>query len=99
MNHDDADGNPAGGSVQGTGMQITWQNGQLGRGEERREPNGAFVEDVIAAARQRLEYYQSGKFACDENAEAIGHLTDALEVLRRRTADREERGVEGVYEI
>lgn len=32
----------------------------------RREPNGAFVEDIIAAAADRLRFYQSGKFYCDE---------------------------------
>ena len=57
-NYDDAEGNPAGGRVEGTGLYISWQNGPLGRGEARKEPNGAFVETVIAAAIQRLEYYQ-----------------------------------------
>ena len=46
----DKDGNPAGGVSSGRGFAISWQNGPLGRGVERREPNGAFVEDVIAAA-------------------------------------------------
>ena len=49
-NNNDADGNPAGGTVSGVGLSISWQNGPLGRGTERREPNGAFVEGVIAAA-------------------------------------------------
>ena len=31
----DADGNPAGGSVNGNGLTIKWQDGPLGRGEDR----------------------------------------------------------------
>jgi len=98
-NDNDADGNPAGGLVQATGLQIYWQDGPLGRGDERREPNGAFVETVIAAAKQRIEYYQTTKFVCDDNAEAIDLLSRALEVLHRRTADREARDVEGTHAL
>jgi hypothetical protein len=96
-NNDDANGNPAGGTVQATGLQIDWQNGPLGRGDERLEPNGAFVETVIAAALQRIQYYQAGKFACEENAEAIFHLEQALGALHARTAEREARSVEGTH--
>jgi hypothetical protein len=94
----DADGNPAGGFVSSTGLQIEWQNGPLGRGEDRLEPNGAFVETVIAAAKQRLEYYQESKFNCEENRLAIELLNDALEVLNQRTKRREEQAVEGTHE-
>lgn len=96
-NLNDADGNPAGGSVSGTGINIEWQNGPLGRGADRKEPNGAFVEDVIAAAIQRIEYYQSTKFACRDNAAALSHLETALQHLNRRTAEREARAVEGTH--
>ena len=44
----DDDGNPAGGVASSKGVCISWQNGPLGRGNERREPNGGFVENVIA---------------------------------------------------
>lgn len=97
-NYDDEDGNPAGGFVSGTGLSITWQNGPLGRGEDRVEPNGAFVETVIAAALQRIEYYQASRFACRENALAITKLQEALHWLNHRTASREERGVEGTHD-
>jgi hypothetical protein len=96
-NASDVSGNPAGGFVLGTGILIDWQNGPLGRGETRRRPNGAFVETVIAAALQRLEYYQAGKFACEENACAIDLLNHALLELNHRTAHREMRGVEGTH--
>lgn len=96
----DADGKPAGGHAEATGIRIAWQDGPLGRvgSEQRVEPNGAFVETVIAIARSRILYYQDAGFACDENAEAIGHLEDALGALNRRTARRAAAGVEGTHE-
>lgn len=70
----DANGNPAGGHTSFTGCEIEWQNGPLANADgTRREPSGAFVEGVIAAAIDRLRYYQGeGKYA---------------EVLSRETAD------------
>lgn len=94
----DEDGNPGGGCSYGTGFTISWQNGPLGRGSKRNAPNGAFVEDVIDACADRIEYYQSGKFNCDCNQEALEHLNKALEALRRRTEEREHRGVEGTHQ-
>ena len=97
-NHDDRGGNPAGGRVEGVGLSIDWQDGPLGRGEDRIEPNGAFVETVVAAVIQRIEYYQSGKFKCRENALAITKLEEALHWMNHRTANRETREVEGTHE-
>ena len=96
-NYSDANGNPAGGFVEGRGISIRWQEGPLGRDGERREPNGAFVEGVIAAAINRMEFYQSAQFACEENAEALAHLRSALSVLEMRTARREALGIEGTH--
>lgn len=97
-NHEnDVNGNPAGGETTGTGITITWQNGPLGRDGDRKEPNGAFVEGVIAAAIDRLEYYQASKFECRENAIAITKLEEALHWCQHRTAKREERAVEGTH--
>lgn len=93
----DEHGNPAGGVTQGTGFVIAWQHGPLGRGAARRPATGAFVEDVIAAAIDRLEHYQDSPFSCEENAEALAHLAAALRPLHRRTADRELRNVEGTH--
>lgn len=96
----DRDGNPAGGITLATGIDIRWQDGPLGRGAERQEPNGAFVEGVLEAARQRLVFYQTaceGKFACVENAEALSHIGAALDALERRTREREKREVEGTH--
>lgn len=94
----DADGKPAGGFVDSIGLHIKWQDGPLGRGEFRKEPNGAFVETVIAATLQRIEYYQTAGFSCKENAEAIVSLKTALHTLNHRTRSREAAGVEGTHE-
>lgn len=108
----DVDGNPAGGSTFGSGFAISWQNGPLASpvlddcviddpnhaGNCRRAPNGAFVETILAAAKDRLEFYQSSRFACDTNAEAIAAIEVAIAALHRRTADREARGVEGTHQ-
>lgn len=101
LNATDDDGFPAGGWVYAKGTTINWQNGPLGRGEDRQEPNGAFVETVIEAARQRLEWYQTvsgGRFACEENQCAILLLDAAIGYLDQRTRKREERQVEGTHE-
>jgi hypothetical protein len=94
----DENGKPAGGCTFGNGFAISWQNGPLGRGQERREPNGAFVEDIIVAVYDRLNWYQSGEFACDENHAAMDHLNTALEILDVRTRQREARQVEGTHQ-
>lgn len=94
----DEKGRPAGGHTFGPGFAIAWQNGPLGRGEDRKEPNGAFVETIIDAARNRLEFYQQSEFACEANAGAIEALNVALAILEKRTAEREARAVEGTHE-
>ena len=96
-NHLDHDMNPAGGFVEGTGLRIDWQDDPLGRREERIEPNGAFVETVIAAVVTRIRFYQAGKFKCRENALAITHLEEALHWLNHRTMRRKVAGVEGTH--
>lgn len=95
----DKNGKPAGGTTVATGIRIEWQDGPLGRGDERAEPNGAFVEGVIQAAKGRLKFYQCGQFACEENAEALIKLEEALAACARRTAGREARSVEGTHAL
>ena len=99
--HNDVDenGNPAGGYASGMGLAIQWQNRPLGRGKEREDPNGAFVEDVLEICAERIRFYQSTKFYCRENAIALTHLETALLWLNKRTRDREARGVEGTHEV
>ena len=92
-----AEGNPAGGRSWGLGIEVQWQDGPLSVDGVRRTPNGAFTEGVIQVAIGRLEFYQSSKFACRENALAITKLQEALHWLQHRTMDREARGVEGTH--
>lgn len=91
---------PAGGYFRAIGINIYWQSGPLREqgSDEPAAPNGAFVETVIEAARQRLEFYQGTKFACRENALAITKLEEALHWLNARTQRRIEQGVEGTHE-
>lgn len=95
----DENGNPAGGATTGVGISIIWQNGPLGRGADRKDPNGAFVEGVIRAALERIYFYQESKFKCRENALAITKLEEALHWLNHRTAEREYREVEGTHTV
>lgn len=99
----DDEGRPAGGDADATGIMITWQKGPLREQgtDDPAEPNGAFVETVIAIAKQRIEHYQEvadGRFACEENASAIYHLGIALEKLNERTQRRTNAGVEGTHQ-
>jgi hypothetical protein len=97
----DKDHNPTGGTVTSTGLKIEWQNGPRGQEgtDELAEPNGAFVEDVIYAAMQRLAFFQSSKYACQENAVAVGHLRLALDTLESRTTKRKDAGTLGKHEV
>jgi hypothetical protein len=90
-------GRPAGGVTRGLGIVIDWQDGPLRVDGDRLEPNGAFVEGIIEAAIGRLEFYNSTEFRCRENSLAITHLEEALHWCQARTADREQRGVEGTH--
>ena len=93
----DANGNPNGGTASGRGFTISWQNGPLGRDTERKEPNGAFVEDVLAAVIDRITFYQNGRFACPENAQALEDLKCAALALDLRTQRREAANIEGTH--
>ena len=96
-NWSDENNNPAGGTASGRGFTISWQNGPLGRDENRKEPNGAFVENILDAVIQRIEFYQASQFACSENELALLHLKIAAKQLDDRTKDRELRKVEGTH--
>lgn len=93
------EGNPTGGKTTAVGLEINWQNGPLAVDGVRVEPNGCFVETVIAAAKGRIEFYQNSKFSCRENALAITKLDEALHWLQHRTRDREQRNIEGTHKV
>lgn len=59
--------------------------------------NGVNNEDLIAMTIERLKCFQNSEFSCNENAMAIIKLEEALMWLRKRTMDREARGVEGTH--
>ncbi len=59
------------------------------------EVNGLFMEDLLNVVVDRLECFQSGDFACRENALALTKIQEALHWLNHRTADRIDRDVEG----
>lgn len=59
--------------------------------------NGVCNEDLIAMVIRRLKGFQDSEFSCKENAMAITKLEETLMWLRKRTQDREVRGVEGTH--
>lgn len=79
---------------------INWQDGPRGQEDGTlAPPNGAFVEDVLWAALQRLEFFQESQYRCRENAIAITKIEEALFILKDRQLSRSERGVEGKHEV
>ncbi len=77
------------------GMRIVFQNGPI----KEVGVNGVMNEDLIAIVIDRLEGFESGDYACSENATALKSLENALFELNYRTKQREARGVEGTHEL
>lgn len=71
--------------------RISFQNGPI----KEAGINGITNESLLAVVIDRLRGFQSGPFACRENAVALTHLEDSLMWLQKRTRDRLSRGVEG----
>ncbi len=61
--------------------------------------NGVANEDLILMVLTRLQQFQNSPYQCRENAIAITKLEEAVMWLRKRTLDRETRGVEGTNKI
>lgn len=57
--------------------------------------NGISMEALLAIVVDRLEGFQSGEYACEENQHALDSVRSALIALKIRTRERCERGVEG----
>lgn len=57
--------------------------------------NGIHNEDLLYIVADRLAAFQSSRFACEENSEALTHIRSAIAALERRTARREAAGIEG----
>lgn len=60
--------------------------------------NGLTHEALLAILIDRLECFQSGPYACRENALALTKLQEAQMWLLERTRGRMVRGVEGTHE-
>lgn len=58
--------------------------------------NGISNEALLAVVEDRLLGFQSGQYACRENAVALTKLQEAMMWLQKRTRDRMFRGVEGM---
>lgn len=76
-------------------LTILFQNGPIAEVGV----NGITHEAMLAILIDRFEGFQSGKYACEENAAALYHLLCAQTVLQNRTTKRLARGVEGTHEV
>jgi hypothetical protein len=61
--------------------------------------NGVSNEALLAMVRDRLECFQAGTYACEENEKALVAVIAAMSWLCRRTKNRLERGVEGTSTV
>jgi hypothetical protein len=60
--------------------------------------NGTTIEAILAILIRRLELFQEGSLACEENSRALNGLRDAEEALYDRAERRRAAGIEGTYE-
>lgn len=109
-NNTDVNDNPSGGyailfrepahSEDDEIVKVQWQDGPRGLPDGTlAKPNGAFVEDVIWVALQRLEFFNDSKYRDRANSIAITKLEEALQALKNRQVERSYRGVEGKHEV
>ena len=70
---------------------ISFQNGPI----QEVGINGISNEALLAIVEDRLVGFQSGEYACRENAIALTKIQEAMMWLQKRTRDRIARGVEG----
>ena len=73
------------------GAVVHFQNGPIAEDGY----NGISNESLLAVVEHRLLGFQSGQYACRENAIALTKLQEAMMWLHKRTRDRMARGVEG----
>ena len=72
---------------------IIFQNGPINEAGV----NGISNEALLAIVEDRLVGFQSGQYACRENAVALTKIQEAMMWLQKRTRDRMARGVEGTH--
>lgn len=73
---------------------VLFQNGAIGEAGV----NGITHEVLIAILIDRLLQFQAGRYQCQENADALLHLTNARAALKARTQKRVAAGVEGTMQ-
>ena len=78
---------------------LRWQPGVLDRTGGYDQPQGAFVEDLLVACKERLKFYQKSKAFCEENAEAIEYIQKAEDILVDRRLERRMKGIEGTLKM
>jgi hypothetical protein len=76
-------------------MHLAFQKGPR---NEIGSEHGVLDTDLLEIVRDRLKCFQSGEFACRENACALTHIEEALMWMNKRVEDRAERGVLGTSE-
>uniref|UniRef100_A0A6H1ZJA2 Putative structural protein n=1 Tax=viral metagenome TaxID=1070528 RepID=A0A6H1ZJA2_9ZZZZ len=74
--------------------EINFQNGPIAEVGT----NGITQEVLVAICVDRLRSFQTGPYACRENALALTKLEEAQHWLHHRTRQRLARGVEGTHE-
>lgn len=68
---------------------------QKGARNEEGSVSGVLGCDLLEMERDRLKAFQAGPFACEENAQALHHIEEALFWQYKRVMDRENRKVLG----
>ena len=70
---------------------------QCGARKEENSISGVLDADLLEIVRDRLKSFQSGPFACEENAKQLEHVEKALYYANQRVENRLKRGVLGTY--
>lgn len=87
----------AGDDVNGDGEPLIVIQFQMGPRKLENSQHGVIDADLLEIVRDRLKAFQSGPFACRENACALTHIEEALMWMNRRVEDRIARNVLGTY--
>lgn len=83
------------GRIQFGSCMISFQKGAI----KENGVNGVTHEALLAIVEDRLDAFQQGPYACEENERALAHVREALLALKRRTMERQERRVEGTMTV
>lgn len=76
-----------------TGLHVVFQNGPI----MEAGINGITNEALLAVIIDRMQGFQSGPYACRENALALTKLEEAMHWMLARTRRRESDGTEGTH--